>query len=135
MHSIPISVSILSIHVQQPISLRKVDPLYIVEYLIACLEILTPHNNVQLKILVLDMEIPFKIRLDRLLEILRQRHHRCEQVSETEDICSQQNSDDSCVSTQFFKKQKNQLIDLRQDFELYCNVLLVFCFSIAKNEN
>ena len=36
------------------------------------------------------------------------------------------------LSTQFLQMQKNQLIDLQEHFERYCNVLPVFGFSNAK---
>ena len=36
------------------------------------------------------------------------------------------------LSTQFLQMQKNQLIDLQEHFERYCNVLPVFGFNSAK---
>ena len=36
------------------------------------------------------------------------------------------------LSTQFLHMQKNQLIDLQEHFERYCNVLPVFGFNSAK---
>ena len=35
------------------------------------------------------------------------------------------------LSTQFLQMQKNQLIDLQEHFERYCNVLQVFGFNSA----
>ena len=37
-----------------------------------------------------------------------------------------------CASTQFLQIQKNQLIDLEETLERYCNILPVFGFNIAK---
>ena len=37
-----------------------------------------------------------------------------------------------CVSTQFLQIQKNQLFDLQESLERYCNVLSVFAFNSAK---
>ena len=37
-----------------------------------------------------------------------------------------------CASTQFLHIQKNQLIDLQEPLERYCNVLPVFGFNSAK---
>ena len=37
-----------------------------------------------------------------------------------------------CASTQFVQIQKNQLIDLQETLERYCNVLPVFGFKSAK---
>ena len=39
------------------------------------------------------------------------------------------------LSTQFLQMQKNQLIDLHEHFERYCNVLPVFGFNTAKYDN
>ena len=37
-----------------------------------------------------------------------------------------------CASIQFLQIQKNELIDLQDSLERYCNVLLVFGFNSAK---
>ena len=60
------------------------------------------------------------------MEKLTQRHNRREQADL--DDCD----DETCVSTQFVKIQKNQLFDLQESLEPYCNVLLVFGFNGAK---
>ena len=39
---------------------------------------------------------------------------------------------ETCASTQFLQIQKNQLIDLQESLERYCNVLPVFDFNSAK---
>ena len=39
------------------------------------------------------------------------------------------------ISTQFFRMQKNQLIDLQEHFERYCNVLPVFGFNSGKKND
>ena len=38
------------------------------------------------------------------------------------------------LSTQFLQRQKNQIIDLQEHFERYCNILPVFGFNSAKND-
>ena len=72
------------------------------------------------------------MRLGRILETVIQRHNRRGEVIEAEDICFQENGDDNCASTQFLQLQKNQLIDLEEQSERFCNVLPVFGFNIAK---
>ena len=37
-----------------------------------------------------------------------------------------------CVSTQFLQIKKNQLIDLQEHLELYCNVVFVFGLNGAR---
>ena len=60
------------------------------------------------------------------MEKLTQRHNRREQADL--DDCD----DETCASTQFLQIQKNQLIDLQESLERYCNVLPVFGFNSAK---
>ena len=50
-------------------------------------------------------------------------------VSNFEDDCVVEEED---LSTQFLQMQKNQLIDLQEHFQRYCNVLPVFGFITAK---
>ena len=49
-----------------------------------------------------------------------------------EDFVVEEEEKDS--STQFLQMQKNQLIDLEEHFERYCNVLPVFGFNSAKHD-
>ena len=60
------------------------------------------------------------------MEKLTQRHNRREQANL--DDCD----NETCASTQFLQIQKNQLIDLQECLERYCNVLPVFGFNSAK---
>ena len=92
------------------------------------------HSNVQLKTLFHDIETALKIRLDIILETLSHCHNRCEQDTEAEDVCFQQDSDNSCTSTQIFQIQENQLVHLQEHLERYCNVLPVLGFNSAKRD-
>ena len=60
------------------------------------------------------------------MEKLTQRHNR--RVQADLDDCD----NETCASTQFLQIQKNQLIDLQESLERYCNVLPVFGFNSAK---
>ena len=131
---IPISFSIPSNHVEQPILLFNADPHNVAASFIAALEHLASHSELNVKTLLFDIEEATKIRLYRMLETLSQRQKRRGQVIETEDLRFQEDSDDNCASTQFFQKQKNQLIDLQEQLELYCNMFPVFGLSNAKND-
>ena len=131
---IAISVSISSNLVKQPIVLCSTDPHYLVATFIAALENVAPHCKVQMKTLFLDIETAVKIRMDKILETLSQRNNRRRQVIETEFVCFQEDGDISCASTQFLQLQKNQLIDLQEQMERYCNVLTVFGFNSEKND-
>ena len=74
----------------------------------------------------LEIETTIKIKLGSILEKLTQRHNRLEQADL--DDCD----NEICASTQFLQIQKNQLIDLQESLERYCNVLPVFGFNSAK---
>ena len=50
------------------------------------------------------------------------------------DQCLEDNSEEKEASTQFLQMQENQLIELQQHLEGYCNVLQVFGFNGAKND-
>ena len=67
------------------------------------------------------------------MEQLKQRHSQRERVI---DCDNDENFDDSAeemeLSTQFLQIQKNQLIDLQEHFERYCNTLPVFGSNSAK---
>ena len=67
-----------------------------------------------------------KIKLGSILEKPTQRHNRREQADL--DDCD----NETCASTQLLQIQKNQLTDLQESLERYCNVLPVFGFNSAK---
>ena len=83
-----------------------------------------------MKNLFLDIETAIKIKLDNLSEKLTERHNRREHARF--DISQDDCDNEVCASTQFQQIQKNQLIDLQESLELYCNVLPVFGFNSAK---
>ena len=60
------------------------------------------------------------------MEKLTQRHNGREQADLDDCNC------EVCASSQFLQIQKNQLIDLQETLERYCNVLPVFGFNSAK---
>ena len=65
-----------------------------------------------------------------ILEQLNHRRNRAERASNFVDDCVVEEEED--LSTQFLQMQKDQLIDLQEPFERYCNVLTVFGFNSAK---
>ena len=64
------------------------------------------------------------------MEKLAQRHNGREHArfDMSQDDCD----NEICASTQFLQIQTNQLIDLQESLERYCNVLPVFGFNSAK---
>ena len=47
-------------------------------------------------------------------------------------LCFEDENEDKDASTQFLQMQKNQLIELQEHLERYCNVLPVFGLNSAK---
>ena len=123
---VPISVSISSNLVEEPIFLCNSDTHHLVASFIGVLGNLASQSEAKMKKLFLDIETTIKIKLAILSEKLTKRHNRREQADL--DDCD----NDVCAPTQFLQVQKNQLIDLQESLERYCNVLPVFGFNSAK---
>ena len=81
-----------------------------------------------MKLNFIEVETGIKTKLCAVLEQLNQRGNR---VSIFADDCIVE-EEEKDSSTQFLQMQKNQLFDLQEHFERYCNVLPVFGFNSAK---
>ena len=94
------------------------------------LENLASQSKAKMKNLFPDIETTIKTELGSILEKLTQRHIRREHArfDMSQDDCDNEIS----ASTQFLQIQKNQLIDLQESLERYCNVSPVFGFNSAK---
>ena len=67
------------------------------------------------------------------MEQLNQRHSQRERVTDYDnDEYFNDTAEDKELSTQFLQMQKNQLIDLQEHCERYCNTVPVFGFNSAK---
>ena len=102
------------------------DPHHLVSSFIGVHGNLASQSKAKKKNLFLDIKTTIKIKLGSILDKLTQRHKRIEQA----DLDDRDN--EICASTQFLQTQKNQLIDLQESLERYCNVLPVFGFNSAK---
>ena len=111
---------------EEPIFLCNSDPHHLVASVIGALEDLASQSKAKMKNLFRDIKTTIKIKLGSILEKLTQRHNRREQA----DLDDRYN--EICTSTQFLQIQTNQLIDLQESLERYCNVLPVFGFHSAK---
>ena len=80
-----------------------------------------------------EVETAIKITLCAILEQLNQRLNRAEMLPKYVDDCKVEEEKD--LSTQLLQMWKNQLIDLQEHFERYCNVSPVFGFNRAKCDN
>ena len=129
---VPISVSISSKLIAKPIFLCNSNPCDLVESFIDAVEGLATQSKAQVKLKFQELETAIKNRLTRTLESLNERRCRKQRVFEFEDHCFEDDDEEKDVSTQFLQMQKNQLIELKEHLERYCNVLPVFGFNSAK---
>ena len=123
---VPISVSISSNLISKPIFLCNSNPRDLVESFIDAVEGLATQSKAQTKLKFLEIETAIKSKLSRTLESLNERRCRNQRVFDFEDHCFEDDDEEKDVSTQFLQMQKNQLIELQEHLERYCNVLPVF---------
>ena len=127
---VPISVSISSNLIPEPIFLCNANPHHLISSFITALEGLATQSKAQMKLNFIEVETAIKIKLCAILEQLNQRRNRAERVSNFVDDCVVEEKED--LSTHFLQMRKIQIIDLQEHFERYCNVLPVFGFNSAK---
>ena len=124
----PISVPISSNLIPEPIFLCNANPHHLISSFITALEGLATQSKTQMKLNFIEVKTTIKIKLCAILEQLNQRRNG---VSNFVDDCIVEEAEKD-LSTQFLQMQKNQLIDLQEHFERYCNVLSVFGFNSPK---
>ena len=129
---VPVSVSISSNLIAKPIFLCNSNPRDLVESFIDAVEGLATQSKAQMKLNFLEIETAIKSKLSRTLESLNERRCRNQREFEFEDHCFEDDNAEKNASTQFLRMQKNQLIELQEHLERYCNVLPVFGFISAK---
>ena len=123
----PLSVSISSKLIPEPIFLCNANPHYLISSFVTALEGLATQSKAQMKLNFIELATAIKIKLCAILEQFNQK----ERVSNFVDDCIVE-EEEKDLSTQFLLMQKNQLIHLQEHFERYCNVLPVFGFNSAQ---
>ena len=129
---VPISVSRSSNLMAKPIFFCNSNPRDFVESFIHAVEGLATQSKAQMKLKFLEMETAIKSKLTRTLESLNERRCRNQRVFDFEDHFFEDDNEEKDASTQFLQMQQNQLIELQEHLERYCNVLPVFGFISAK---
>ena len=99
---------------------------------VSVLEGLATQSKAQMKLRFIEVETAIKIKLSSILEQLNQRHSQRERVIDYDNDEYFNDTAEEELSTQFLQMQKNQLIDLQEHFERYCNTLPIFGFNSAK---
>ena len=119
---VPISVSISSSLIPEPIFLCNANRHRLISSFITALEGSAAQSKAQVEVIFIEVETAIKIKLCAILEQLNQRRNRAERVSNFVDECVVEVEED--LSTQFLQMQKNQLNDLQELFERYCNLFI-----------
>ena len=127
---VPISVSNSSNRLEKPIFVCNSDPHQLFESFIEALENLASQCKAKMKNLFLDIRTTIRIKLCSILEKLTQRHNRRE--SARFDMSQDDSDNEICASTHFLQIRRNQLIEVQESLDRYCNVLTVFGFNSAK---
>ena len=115
----------------EPIFLYNSDPHHLVSSFIGTVEGLAYQGKAEMKSFFHVIETTIKIKLGRIMKKLTQRHNRRQQVRRfdmNQDACENKN----CAFPQFLQIQTNQLIELREELQRYCDVKLAFGFNSAK---
>ena len=127
---LPISISISSNLIPGPILFCNFNFHHLISSLITAVDGLATQSKTQVKMNFIEVGTAIKVKLCDILEQLKQRRNRAQKVPNFEDDCIAEEEKD--LSTQLLQMQKNQLFDLQDHFEPYCNVLSVFGFNRAK---
>ena len=126
------SVSISSNLLTVPLFFCNSNPRNLVESFIDAVEGFATQSKAQMKLKLLEVETAIKSKLTRTREYLNERRCRKQRVFEFEDHCFEDDNEEKDASTNILHMQKNQLIELQEHLERYCNVLPVFGFNSAK---
>ena len=130
---VPVSVSISSKLILEPIFLCDSDHRHLASSFISALDGLASQSKAQMKLRFIEVETAIEIKRSSILEQLNQRHSQRERVIDFDNAeYSNDTAEEKELSTQFLQMQKNQLIKLQERFECYCNTLLFFAFNSAK---
>ena len=123
---VPISVSISSNLIPEPIFFCNSDPRHLESSFISALEGSATQTKAQMKLKFIEVETAIKIKLN-------QRQSQQERfIDYDNDEYFNDTMEEKELSTHFLQMQKNQLIDLQEHFERHCNTLPVSGFISAK---
>ena len=129
---VPVSVSISSNLIDDPIFLYNKDPQNLIIDFVSNLELLAEKRGLELRSKFQDIERAVNERVKKIFDQLNERGKIFSSNKfEYEDECIE-DSEEADMSTQFLRIQKNQLIDLKQHLERYMNTLPVFGFNSGR---
>ena len=129
---VPISVSISSNLIDEPIFLYYKDPQNLIIDFVTKLEILAEKSKLEMRIKFQNVERVVNEPMSKFFQELNERcrNHRTENFEYEDEFI--EDTEETDRSTQFLSMQKNQLIDLKQNLERYANTLPVFGFNSGR---
>ena len=129
---VPISVSISSNLIDEPIFLSDKDPQKLIIDFVIKLELSCEKGKLEMRTKFQDNEKEVIERMSNNFQELNKgcQNHPTENF-EYEDECIE-DREETDMSNQFLRMQKNQLIDLKQNLERYVNTLPVFGFTSGR---
>ena len=131
----PISVSISSNLIEEPVFLCDKDPKNLIVSFVEALEELANKSKTEMQTKFASIQEIINSRVKAIFEKLNERKGCTNPASDFEDECIAEEEKEADMSTQFLQMQKNQLLDLQQDFERYINTLPVFGFNSGKYDS
>ena len=127
---VPISVSISSNLFEEPFFICSKDPKDLIISFVTKLELIADKSKAEMRMKFESVENAIKSKLNVLFEKLGNRRTKKYRSFEYEDECVE--DDEENVSTQFLQQQKNQMVELLENYERYVNTLPVFGFNSGK---
>ena len=127
----PISVSISSNLIEEPVFLCDKDPKNLIVSFVEALEELANKSKTEMQTKFASIQEIINSRVKAIFEKLNERKGRTNPAFDFKDECIEE-EEEADMSTQFLQMQKNQLLDLQQHFERYINTLPVFGFNSGK---
>ena len=129
---IPISVSISSNLIDEPIFFYNKDPQNLIIDFVSKLELLAEKNKLEMRTKFQDIEVAVNERMKKIFDQLNERGKKYSSNKiEYKDECIE-DSEAADMLTQFLRIQKNQLIDLKEHLERYVNNLPAFGFNSGR---
>ena len=129
----PISVSISSNLINEPVFLCDKDPKVLIISFVEAIEDLANKSKTEMRKKFSSIEAIIRARVNAIWENLNKRKDQNASIFECEDEHTEED-DEADMSTPFLPMQKNQLLDLQQHFERYVNTLPVLGFNSGKND-
>ena len=127
----PISVSISSNLIEEPVFLCNKDPKNLIVSFVEALEELANKSKTEMQTKFASIQEIINSRVKAIFEKLNERKGCTKPAFDFEDECIEE-EEEADMSTQFLRMHKNQLLDLQQHFERYINTLPVFGFNNGK---